>query len=209
MPATEGHFILIDAGANTDCHPHNLAQFALMGEAYFRFAFGIEHPRIGLLSVGGEDQKGNELTRETFRILSKMPINFEGNIEGHDVFAKKADVVVCDGFVGNVLLKSSESLAMATMHWIKDVFKKNAFRMTGALLARNAFRDLKAIGDFEEYGGAPLLGLNGACVIGHGASSAKAVRNAIRVAADFVRCGFNEQIIRRITESGIVIKEAK
>lgn len=205
MPATEGRFILVDAGANTDCKPHNLAQFALMGEAYSRLSFGIEKPRIGLLSVGGEDSKGNDLTKETFKILSKMPINFTGNVEGHDVFTRGADVVVCDGFVGNVLLKSSESLAMATVQWLKDAFKKNAFRMTGAILARNAFRDLKAIGDFEEYGGAPLLGLNGVCIIGHGSSSAKAVRNAIKVAADFLKFGINDHIIKRISESGVVI----
>ena len=205
MPAIEGRWILIDAGANTDCKAYNLAQFALMGEAYSRFAFGVKSPKIGLLSVGGEDMKGNDLTKETFKILSKMPINFAGNVEGRDVFTHGADVVVCDGFVGNVLLKSSESLAMATMHWMKDVFKKNAFRMTGAILARNAFRDLKAISDFEEYGGAPLLGLKGACVIGHGSSSAKAVRNAIKVAAEFIKFGINDQIIKRITESGVVI----
>jgi len=205
MPAAEGKFILVDAGANTDCKALHLAQFAVMGEAYSHLVFGIEKPKIGLLSVGGEDMKGNELTKETFKILSKMPINFVGNVEGHDVFARTADVIVCDGFVGNVLLKASESLAMATVHWIKNVFKKNAVRKTGAMLARNAFRDLKAIGDFEEYGGAPLLGLNAICVIGHGASSHKAVRNAIRVAGEFVKFGLNDRIVNGITEAGIAI----
>lgn len=207
MPSVDGHFIVIDAGANTDCRPKNLAQFALMGEAYYKFAFGVESPKIGLLSVGEEDVKGNDLTKETFKLLSKMPIDFVGNIEGHDVFMKKADVVVCDGFVGNVLLKSSESLAAATMHWLKDVFKKNPVRMTGALLARNAFRDLKAISNFEEFGGAPLLGLKKICVIGHGSSTPKAVKNAIRVANEFIKFGINEKITQRITESGIFIEK--
>ncbi len=206
MPAFHGRFILVDAGANTDCKPRNLAQFALMGEAYSRFAFGLKNPRIGLLSVGDEDVKGNDLTRETFKLLSEMPINFIGNIEGNDVFQMTADVVVCDGFVGNVLLKSSESLAQAMMGWLSEAFKKNAFRKTGAILARNAFRELKAIGDFEEYGGAPLLGLKSVCIIGHGSSSKKAVKNAIKVAGEFIRFGIGKRITERIEESGLVIE---
>jgi glycerol-3-phosphate acyltransferase PlsX len=207
MPAVKGRFILVDAGANTDCKAINLAQFAIMGEAYCQLILGIENPRIGLLSVGEEDSKGNELTKEAFKLLSKMPINFVGNVEGHDVFSKFADVVVCDGFVGNVLLKASESLAMATVHWLKDVFAKNAFRKTGAILARNAFRDLKAIGDFEEYGGAPLLGLNGICIIGHGSSNYKAVRNAIRVAYESMKFRINDKITARINESEMTIQK--
>lgn len=205
MPASEGRFILIDAGANTDCKARNLAQFAVMAEAYSHFAFGLPNPRIGLLSVGEEDVKGNDLTKETFKLLSGMPVNFIGNVEGNDIFSKKADVIVCDGFVGNVLLKASESLAMATISWMKDAFAKNAFRKTGAILARNAFRDLKAIGDFEEYGGAPLLGLKGICIIGHGSSSHKAVKNAIKVAHESIKFGINERIMQRISESGIQI----
>lgn len=207
MPAVHGKFILVDAGANTDCTPLNLAQFAVMGEAYAKFALKKERPTIGLLSVGGEDAKGNELTKATFKILSKMPINFIGNVEGHDTFSGEVDVVVCDGFVGNVMLKSSESLAMAVMQWLKDVFTKNAIRKTGALLAKNAFKDLKAIGNFEEYGGAPLLGINKVCIIGHGASTNKAVKNAIRVAHEFVKYGLNSQITDRLKESGIEAKE--
>jgi glycerol-3-phosphate acyltransferase PlsX len=208
LPGINGRVVLIDAGANTDCKPHHLAQFALMGEAYFRFSSGVKRPSIGLLSVGGEDKKGNELTRETFKILSQMPINFVGNVEGHDVFFNTADVIVCDGFVGNVLLKSCESLAGATMHWIKDVFTRNPVRKTGAMLARNAFRDLKAIGNYEEYGGAPLLGLKGICIIGHGASSPKAVRNAIKVASEMIKFGLNDILSQRIAESGVgTVKE--
>jgi len=203
MPCAEGRFILIDAGANTDCKPINLAQFAVMGEAYSHFAFGIEKPRIGLLSVGGEDVKGNDLTKEAFKLLDRMPINFIGNVEGNTIFEGVTDVVVCDGFIGNVLLKGSEGLAKAVMHWIKDAFGKDPIRRTGAILAKNAFRDLKAVGDADEFGGAPLLGINGVCIIGHGASSPRAVRNAVRVGMESVRQGLNELIVKRINECGV------
>jgi len=205
MPAVGGHFILVDAGANTDCIPLNLAQFAVMGELYAKLIFGIESPRIGLLSVGGEDVKGNALTKETFKILSRMPINFIGNVEGHDLFDRTADVVVCDGFTGNVVLKSSESLASAVGTWLKETLTKDAFRQIGALLAKNAFRDLKAISNFEEYGGAPLLGINGVCIIGHGASTPKAVKNAIRVANDFAKHSLPAKITDRIRECHVAV----
>lgn len=149
LPGQNGHFILMDAGANVECKVDNLAQFALMGETYARLSLGIEEPRIGLLSVGGEDSKGNDLTKDAFKILEKMPINFIGNVEGDSMFENVADVVVCDGFTGNIVLKTAEGMAKATVKWLKDVFSKNAFRMTGAMLARNAFRDLKEIGDAE------------------------------------------------------------
>lgn len=203
MPNTRAKWILADAGANTDCTPLNLAQFAVMGELYAKYGLGIENPKIGLLSVGGEDVKGNELTKEAFKLLSRMPINFIGNVEGHDTFTGECDVVVCDGFVGNVLLKSAESLAMATIHWLKEVLTKNAVRKTGAFLAQDAFRELKRYGDAEEYGGAPLLGVNGVCIIGHGASSPKAVGNAIRVANDYARLRLPELISKRIYECGV------
>jgi glycerol-3-phosphate acyltransferase PlsX len=207
LPAQHGQFILIDAGANTDCEAKNLAQFALMGEAYAKFIFGHEKPKIGLLSVGGEDIKGNGLTKEAFKILSEMSINFVGNVEGDTIFENVADVVVCDGFMGNILLKGSEGLAKAIMHWMKDIFSKNPIRMTGAMLARSAFKELKEIGDAEELGGAPLLGIKGICVIGHGSSTPKAVRNAIRVASDFVRFNINEKITRRLIETNMMIHE--
>lgn len=203
MPAVGGNFILCDAGANTDCTPLNLAQFALMGEVYAQMYMHIENPRIGLISVGGEDSKGNNLTKEAFKILSKMPINFVGNVEGHDMFFRGADVVVCDGFSGNLVLKTSESISSAIGHWLKDCLMKNAFRKAGALLAQNAFIELKAISNFEEYGGAPLMGLNGICIIGHGASTPKAVRNAIRVANDFAKLGLPEKLSARIFECGV------
>ena len=205
MPAVGGHFVLVDAGANTDCEPLNLAQFAVMGELYAQLIFGIEKPRIGLLSVGGEDVKGNALTKETFKILSKMPLNFIGNVEGHDLFDRTADVVVCDGFTGNVVLKSSESIASAIGTWLKEALTKDAFRQIGGLLAKNAFRDLKAISNFEEYGGAPLLGINGVCIIGHGASTPKAVKNAIRVANDFAKHSLPAKITDRIRECHVAV----
>ena len=205
MPAVGGHFILVDAGANTDCVPLNLAQFAVMGELYAQLIFGIEKPRIGLLSVGGEDVKGNALTKETFKILSKMPINFIGNVEGHDLFDRTADVVICDGFTGNVVLKSSESLASAVGTWLKEALIKGAVRQIGGLLAKNAFHDLKAISNFEEYGGAPLLGIKGVCIIGHGASTPKAVKNAIRVANDFAKHSLPAKISDRIRECHVAV----
>jgi len=209
MPAVGGHFILIDAGATIDCKPIHLAQFAVMGEVYAKLALGIHNPSIGLLSVGGEDVKGNELTKETFKRLSEMPINFAGNVEGNDIFIRSTDVIVCDGFVGNVLLKASESMAVAVMHWLKEALSKNPFRITGAMLAKNAFRELKEIGDADEIGGAPLLGLNGICIIGHGSSSPKAIRNAIRVAQNSVKHHVGEQIRERIAACGIAIPAPK
>ncbi|MBN2642289.1 MAG: phosphate acyltransferase PlsX [Victivallales bacterium] len=203
IPCVQGHFILVDAGANTDCRALNLAQFAVMGEAYSHFAFGTEKPRIGLLSVGGEDVKGNDLTKEAFKMLSRMPVNFIGNVEGNTIFEGVADVVICDGFIGNVLLKGSEGLAKAVMHWMKDAFGKDPIRKTGAILAKNAFKDLKAVGDSEEFGGAPLLGLNGVCIIGHGSSTPKAIKNAIRVAAESIKYGVNDLIAKRIAECGV------
>ncbi len=199
MPAVGGKNILIDVGANTDCTPINLAQFAVMGELYAQLTFGLERPRIGLLSVGGEDVKGNDLTKEVFKILSSMPINFVGNVEGHDIFHKSTcDVIVCDGFTGNSILKASEGLARATYHWLKEAFTRNPIRQTGAFLAKEAFRDLKKISDSEEFGGAPLLGIRGVCIIGHGASTPKAIKNAIRLADTYLKHGLTDRIVKRI-----------
>ena len=205
MPAKGGHFILCDAGANTDCKPENLAQFAVMAEAYSTLIFGIKEPKIGLLSVGEEDAKGNDLTKETFKLLSEMPINFIGNIEGNDMYNKKADVVVCDGFVGNVVLKTSEGLAKTLTGFIRDGFYKNIFRMLVGKMAKPVFNELKIITSKDEHGGAPLLGLKKPCIIGHGSSSPKAVCNAIRVAGEFVKANINEKISQKITDSNISI----
>lgn len=206
MPTRESRVVMLDVGANVDSKPEHLAQYAVMGEIYSQLLLGINLPKIGLLSVGDEDIKGNDLTKEAFKILSNMPINFIGNVEGSDIFKGKADVVVSDGFVGNAILKACEGLSHAAMHWIKKAFTKNPFRITTAILAQKAFSELKEMGDSEEYGGAPLLGINGICIIGHGASSPKGVKNAIRVAADLVKKDLNGGILKRLNESDIIIK---
>ena len=200
LPWRNGRFLLIDAGANPDCHPANLIQFALMGEIYARFMFHTERPTIGLLSVGGEDGKGSGLTKTVFKMLSAMPINFVGNVESNSAFDGCCDVLVSDGFSGNVMLKTSEGLARMCGTWLKTAIRKNAVRATGALLARNAFAEVKDLGDADTIGGAPLLGINGICIVGHGSSSPKAVRNAIRTARDAIRFGMNEKICQRLAE---------
>ncbi len=200
MPQRNGRFLLVDAGANPDCSPKNLIQFAVLGEIYAQYLYGLERPRIGLLSVGGEDAKGNEMTKATFKLLENMPLNFVGNVEGDSVFEDVCDVVICDGFAGNVLLKGCEGMAKAIMFWMKSFLGKNALRMTGAMLAKNAFRELKRLGDGDEVGGAPLLGVNGICIVGHGSSSPRAIRNAIRIALECCEFGLNERIVRRLDE---------
>lgn len=201
IPAQGGRFILIDAGANTDCTPANLVQFALMGEIYARYLYKIDNPRIGLISVGGEDVKGNALTKSVFPLLDRKMPNFVGNVEADAIFERAADVLVCDGFSGNVFLKCCEGMAKSTMFWLKSVFSKNAWRMTSAMMVKNCFRELKAFGDADVVGGAPLLGINGTCIIGHGSSSPRAVRNAIRVTGECIEFGINEQIVARIKET--------
>jgi len=200
LPQINGRFMLVDAGANPDCTARNLAEFALMGEVYTSYLFKLKSPRIGLMSVGGEDIKGSDLTKEVFKALESMPVNFIGNVEGDSVFEDVTDVVVTDGFCGNVMLKTSEGLAHLIMHMMKGALTKNPVRVTGALLAKSAFRELKRYGDPSEVGGAPLLGLNGICIIGHGSSNPTAVRNAIRLAAECHEFGLNEKITQRIAE---------
>lgn len=207
LPSQVGRFVLMDAGANPDCTPINLAQFALMGEIYAQYLFKKERPRVGLLSVGGEDIKGSGLTKEAFHLIEKQPINFVGNVEADAVFEGTADVLISDGFAGNVMLKGIEGLAKSTMVWLKKVLSKNALRLLGAILAKNAFRELKAFGDADDVGGAPLLGINGICIIGHGSSSPKAVRNAIRVAGECVEFGLNDRIIAKLQETGCTTAE--
>ncbi len=208
LPSQDGrHFILTDAGANSDCTSENLQQFAILGEAYCSFLFDVDKPRIGLMSVGGEDSKGNELTKEAFKMLAEMPINFVGNVEGNSIFEMVSDVVITDGFTGNVILKTSEGLARSTVHWLKDVISKNPVRITSAVLLRNAFRELKAIADSEEFGGAPLLGINGSCIIGHGSSQAKAIKNAIRVAGETIKYDLNGKITQRLRDCNMLPEE--
>ncbi|RJQ53342.1 MAG: phosphate acyltransferase PlsX [Nitrospiraceae bacterium] len=184
MPTLKGLFVLIDAGANVDCKPVHLFQFAVMGEAYARHIFNIDNPKIGLLGIGEEDAKGNELTRETFKLLRNSQINFAGNVEGKDIFAGEADVVVCDGFVGNIALKISEGLAEAIAKMLKREISERAAGRLGYLFFRQALRNFKKKTDYSEYGGAPLLGINKPCIISHGRSTSKAIKNAIKLAAN-------------------------
>ena len=202
MPTPGRPFVLIDAGGNTDCDSELLRQFAVMGSVYARVILGQPEPVVGLLSIGGEESKGNEITRETFRLLQASHLNFRGNIEGHDLFLGETDVVVCDGFVGNVVLKTSESVARGIGMWLKDEFSRNGLRRLGSLVLYGALRAMKRRLDPEMYGGAPLLGGKGVCIITHGASSSRAIFHAVRVACDSVHHHLNEQITEEIARLG-------
>jgi glycerol-3-phosphate acyltransferase PlsX len=198
LPTRGRPLILIDAGANTDTDPILLRQFAVMGSVYSREILGQAKPVVGLLSNGGEDSKGNKLTKDTFPLLAASHLNFRGNVEGHDVFEGQIDVVVCDGFVGNVLLKTAESVAHAIGHWLKQEFTRNPIRILGALLLKGALKAMKNRMDPETYGGAPLLGINGVCIITHGSSHAKAIYQAIHVAGDWIGHDLNKGIVEEI-----------
>ncbi len=189
---------LLDVGANVDCKPHNLEQFAVMGDIYFRSMFGISKPRVGLLSIGEEEGKGNELTREAFHLLKQLPLNFVGNVEGRDIYNGKVDVIVADGFVGNVALKTSEGVANLVRATLKETLAATITRQVGYLLSRSAFSDFKKRLDHTEYGGAPLLGVKGACFITHGSSNVNAIKNAIRVASEFVERNITANIEREM-----------
>jgi glycerol-3-phosphate acyltransferase PlsX len=192
--------MLLDVGANVDCTAQNLEQFAVMGDVYFRAMFGkrsgTHGPRVGLLSIGEEESKGNDLTREAFQLLKQLPLNFVGNVEGRDLYNGQVDVIVADGFVGNVALKISEGVANLVRTVLKESLKATITRQVGALLSRSAFSDFKKRLDHTEYGGAPLLGVKGVCIITHGSSNANAMKNAIRVAAEFSQRGINDSIER-------------
>src|SRR6202050_916175 len=190
--------ILLDVGANVDCKPHNLEQFAVMGEIYFRSMFGTRRPRVGLLSIGEEENKGNELTREAFQLLKRLPLNFVGNVEGRDLYGGEVDVVVTDGFVGNGALRTAEGVANLVRATLKETLKTTITRQVGYLLSRSAFSDFKKRLDHTEDGGAPLLGVKGVCFITHGSSNANAIKNAIRVAAEFAERPINDKIEREL-----------
>ncbi len=185
MPTLKGLFVLIDAGANVDCKSIHLLQFAIMGQAYAKSIFNIRTPKVGLLGIGEEDVKGNELTKKTFQLLKQSGINFIGNIEGKKIFMGGADVVVCDGFVGNIALKISEGLAEAMRKMLKREISRKTTGKIGYMLMKDAFRNFKKKTDYSEYGGAPLLGISKPCIISHGRSSAKAIKNAIKIAGEF------------------------
>lgn len=185
MPTIKDTFILLDVGANVDCKPEHLLQFAIMGNTYCRLILGRTSPKVALLSIGEEDIKGNELTKETFKLLKNTGLNFIGNIEGKDIFTGKADVVVCDGFIGNIALKISEGLAETILKMLKQEITSVSTGRIGYLMMKPAIRNFKKRTDYDEYGGAPLLGINGTSIISHGRSTAKAIKNALRVASDY------------------------
>lgn len=185
MPTLKDPFIMLDVGATVDCNPQNLLQFALMGSTYCRLVLKRPAPKVALLSIGEEDIKGNEVTKEAFKLIKKSKLNFIGNIEGKDIFSGMADVVVCDGFIGNIALKISEGLAETILKMLKQEISSVSTGRVGYLLMKPAIRKFKKRTDYDEYGGAPLLGINGTSIISHGRSSSKAIKNALRVAADY------------------------
>lgn len=194
FPTLKGHVVVMDVGANVDCRPKHLYQFGVMASAFSRIIFGVEKPKVGLLSIGEEGSKGNTLVRGARELLGKSKLNFIGNVEGRDTFQGDVDVIVCDGFVGNVCLKLSEGLAEAILSMLGEEIGKSMTARCGYLLAKGAFRNFKKRVDYAEYGGAPLLGFNGAGVICHGRSNKIAIKNAIRVADELARSKVNDHI---------------
>lgn len=207
MPTLKGRVVLLDAGANVDSKPNHLLQFAIMGSVFAKYVLKNPNPLVGLLSIGEEETKGNELTRETFRLLTETSLNFIGNVEGKDVMAGKADVVVCDGFTGNIVLKISEAVADTIGRILKANIGDNLIRKLGYFLMKPAFWALKRKVDYAEYGGAPLLGINGISIISHGRSSDRAIKNAIRVAAEFARGEVNRHIQEDIAKNMEMLKK--
>jgi glycerol-3-phosphate acyltransferase PlsX len=199
LPTKDGACVLIDVGANVDCKPHQMAQFAVMGHIYSKSILRKAKPSIGLMSIGEEQSKGNELTREVYKILSNSSLHFVGNVEGRDVYDGKTDVIVCDGFTGNVALKISEGLIEAVLLLLKEELSRNWTSKVGALLTQQSFRALKRKLDYSEYGGAPLLGVRGVTIICHGSSNSNAIKNAIRVANEFCEMRVNERIEQEIS----------
>ncbi|MCS6875831.1 MAG: phosphate acyltransferase PlsX [Aquificaceae bacterium] len=194
LPNPKGKTVLIDVGANVDCKPHHLLHFAVIGHTYAEEILGISKPRVGVLSIGEEEGKGNELVKETYPLLKASKLNFVGNAEGRDIYAGTFDVIVCDGFVGNIILKASESLGFAVLHMIKEEVEKSLLAKLGALLIKPALNNFKKKADFTEYGGIPLLGAKKPVIITHGRANAKAIRNAIKVANEFLTHHFNERL---------------
>ena len=198
LPTETNLCVLIDAGANTDARPEHMLQYAIMGAVFSRYVLGYKDPAIGLMSIGGEDVKGSEFTKDIFKLLKASGLNFRGNIEGHDLFQNPVEVVLCDGFTGNVVLKSCEATAEAVFHWLKNELKKTPLRLAGAMLAKGAFKNIKKRTNYEEYGGSPLLGVDGICIIAHGSSSPKAIKNAIRVAIESIQTRINPHIVEEL-----------
>lgn len=205
IPRQESEFVLLDAGANIECKPFHLAQFAVMGNVYSREILKRKNPRVGILSNGTEDSKGNDLTLEAFKLCQKLNLNFIGNVEGHDLFKDRVDVVVCDGFVGNIVLKTVESLAVAMFSMLKRELMHSTQRQVGAFLAKGAFRAIRRRMDPEVYGGAPLLGFNGLVFKAHASARERAVTSAVRVTANAVKHRINEMIARDIAAANLAL----
>jgi glycerol-3-phosphate acyltransferase PlsX len=200
VPNLKGLTLLIDVGANVNCRPTHLEQFAVMGHTFMGSVLGIKKPRIGLMSVGEEEGKGNELTKEAFERLQNSPLNFIGNVEGKDIYSGKADVIVSDGFTGNVALKVSEGMAETFFYMARTEIMKNFFAKIGFFLMKRNLKKIYKKVDYTEYGGAQLLGINGVCIIGHGRSNSNAVKNAVGLAKDFVVNKVQEKIQSEIAE---------
>lgn len=200
LPNASGWTILVDVGANVDSKAEQMREFAVMGHFYAQEMFGIAEPRIGLLSIGSEEGKGTDFTREAYAGVQSTGLRFIGNVEGRDLFNGAADVIVCDGFVGNALLKSAESLAEMVVGMLRTEIKKSPLAMLGALLMIPAFRHLRERTDYSEYGAAPLLGLRGGCFIAHGGSNPKAIKNAVRRAVEFCEACTQEKISNKLAD---------
>jgi glycerol-3-phosphate acyltransferase PlsX len=211
MPTLKGRSILIDAGANVDCKPFHLFQFAVMGEAYAGVILGLSKPKIGLLSIGEEDAKGNTLTKESFKLLGRLGNNFIGNVEGKDLFKGKADVVVCDGFVGNIALKIAEGVVEAATLMMKSEIRKRPLSLIGYLCIKPSLQIFKKKMDYAEHGGAPLLGLNNISIISHGRSSPKAIKNALKIAAELsekrLAQTMAEELRKKMTQGAYVVNK--
>jgi glycerol-3-phosphate acyltransferase PlsX len=203
IPTRQRPAVLLDVGASVECRPQHLLQFAVMGSVYARVAFDLEAPRVALLSIGEEATKGNELTRDAHRLLRASPLAFIGNIEARDIYSGAADVIVCDGFTGNVALKVSEGLVEVVEDLIGEELSRTVTMRVGSLLTRRALRRFRRRMDYSEYGGAPLLGLAGIAIVGHGRSSAKAVRNAVAMAYQFAASRFSERVEREIAAAAV------
>ncbi len=207
IPRQGNEFVLLDAGANIECKPCHLAQFAVMGSIYSREILRHKTPRVGILSIGTEDSKGNELTLEAFKLCKRLDLNFIGNVEGHDLFKDHVDVVVCDGFVGNIVLKTSESLALAMFSMLKRELTQNTKRQIGAYLAKEAFRTIRRRMDPEVYGGAPLLGFNGTVFKAHASAREKAIASALRVATEALQHQVSQIIVSEIARANEQLAE--
>ncbi|MDR3719733.1 MAG: phosphate acyltransferase PlsX [Bryobacteraceae bacterium] len=202
FPTVQGRpVVVVDVGANVDCSPQMLEQFAIMGEIYSRLVYHTQTPRVGILSIGEEEHKGNDLTRAAAQLLKLNPFNFIGNVEGRDLYTGRADVIVCDGFIGNVALKVSEGMVDVFRHMLQESLSATLTRKLGYLLSRAAYKDFKKRVDYSEYGGAPLLGVKGVVIICHGRSNDNAIRNAIRVACESANEHVNDRIAAEIVRS--------